>query len=46
MDKNVWEEAVGKNADKKIVGPRNRYEGGVCTTKRKGILTVERGERR
>ena len=45
MDKGVWEEAVGKNADKKIVGPCNRYEGGVCTTKRKGIPIVERGER-
>jgi len=45
MDKGVWEEAVRKNADKKIVGSCNRYEERVCTMKRKGIPIVERGKR-
>ena len=45
MDKGVWEEAVRKNADKKIVGPYNRCKEGVCTTKMKGISAVEREER-
>ena len=45
MDKGVWKEAVRKNADKKIVGPCDRCERGVCTMKMKGIPTVKRGER-
>ncbi len=45
MDKSVWEKAVGKNANKKIVGPCDRCEGRVCTAKRKGIPFVKRRER-
>jgi len=46
MDKGVWEEVVRKNADKKIVGLRDKCEGGVCTTKRKSVPAVERGGKR
>jgi len=42
MDKGVWEEAVRKDAYKKIVGSCNRYEGGVYATKREGVPFVER----
>ena len=45
IDKGVWEETVRKYADEESVGPCNRSEGGVRTTKRKGIPTVERRER-
>ena len=45
MDKGVWEETVRKDADEESIGPCDRSERGVCTTKRKGIPTVERGER-
>jgi len=45
MDKGVWEEAVRKNANKEGIGPCDRCEGGVCTTKRKDIPVVERRER-
>jgi len=45
VDKDVWEEVIGKDADKEVVGPCDRCEGGVHTTKRKGIPTVERRER-
>jgi len=45
MDKGVWKEAIKKNANKEVVGSYDRDEGRVCTTKRKGIPTVERGER-
>jgi len=27
MDKSVWKEAIGEDANKKGVGPHNRYEG-------------------
>jgi len=43
--KGVWEEAVGKNANKKIVRSCNICEGRVCTTKRKDIPVVEREKR-
>ena len=46
MDKSIWEEAVGKNANKKIVGSCDRCKGGVCTMKREDIPAVERRERR
>jgi len=42
MDKSVWEEAVGKDAYKKIVGSHNRCEERVYATKREGIPFVER----
>jgi len=45
VDKGVWEEAVRKNVDKKIMRSCDRCEGGVCTMKRKGISVVKRGER-
>jgi len=45
VDKGVWEKTVGKNADKKSMGSRNRYEGGVHTMKREGIPFVKRGKR-
>jgi len=45
MDKGVREEAIRKDANKEVVGSCDRDERRVCTTKRKGIPTVERGER-
>jgi len=45
VNKGVWEEAIGENADKKGVGPCDRFEGRVCTTKRKGIPALKRRER-
>jgi len=42
VDKDVWKEAVGKNADKKNMGSCNRCEGGVRTMKREGIPFVKR----
>ena len=44
MDKGVWKEAVGKNANKKNMRSCNRCEGGVHTTKREGIPFVKRGK--
>ena len=45
MDKGVWKEAVGKNANKKNMGSYDRCEGGVHTMKREGIPFVKRGKR-
>jgi len=44
IDKDVWKEAVRKNANKKNMGSCDRGEGGVHTIKREGIPFVERGE--
>ena len=46
VDKGVWEEAIGEDAYKKIVGSRDRRKGGIHTKERKGVPTVKRGERR
>ena len=46
MDKGVREEVVGENAYKKVVGPHNRCEGGICTEERKSVPTVKRREGR
>jgi len=46
VDKGVWEEAIGEDAYKKIVGSRDRCEGGIHAEERKGIPTVKRRERR
>ena len=45
MDKDVWEEAVGKDAHKKIVGSCNRCKRRVYTKKRESVPFVKRGER-
>ena len=45
MDKDVWKEAVRKDAYKKIVGSCDRYKGRVYTTKRKSIPFVKRRKR-
>jgi len=45
MDKGVQEEAIRKDANKEVVESCDRDEERVCTIKRKGIPTVERGER-
>ena len=42
MNKSIWEEAVGKDAYKKIVGSCDRCKGGVYAMKREGIPFVER----
>ena len=41
IDQGVWEEAVRKNAGKKVVEPCDRCKRRVRTTKRKGIPIVE-----
>ena len=45
MDKGVWEKAVGKNADKKIMGPCDRCERGVYTMKGESIPIIKRRKR-
>ena len=45
MNKGVWKEIVREDADKKGMGPYNRYEGRVCTKKGKGVSVVKRGKR-
>ena len=45
MDKSIWEEAVGKNANKKIVGSCNRCEEEVYAKKEEGVPIVKRRER-
>jgi len=45
MNKGVWEEAVGKDAYKEIVGSRDRCEGGVHAMKRESIPFIERRKR-
>jgi len=42
MDKGVWEETVGKDADKEVVGSHDRCEGGVYAMKREGVPFVEK----
>ena len=45
VDKGVWEEAIGEDAYKKIVGSRDRCEGGIHAKERKDVPTVKREER-
>ena len=42
MDKDVWEKAIGEDADKEAMGPCDRYEGGVYAMKREGVPFVKR----
>jgi len=44
VDKGIWEETVGKNANKKSMGSCNRCEERVHTIKREGIPFVKRGK--
>ena len=46
MDKSVWKETIGENANKKDVGPHDRCEGRVHTEKGEGISIVEGRKRR
>ena len=46
MDKSVWEETIGKDADKEDVGPHDRCEGRVCTEEWEGVSVVKGGKRR
>ena len=46
MDKGIWEEAVRKNAHKKVVGSCNRCEGRICAKEGEGVSVVKGGERR
>jgi len=45
VDKGVWEEAVGKNADKESVGPCDRCKEEICSEEGKGVPIVERRKR-
>ena len=42
MDKGIWKEIVGKNANKKSMGSCDRCEGEVHTMNRAGILFVKK----
>jgi len=44
MDQGIWKETIGEDANEESMGSRDRYKGGVCTKKRKGISIVERGK--
>ena len=46
MNKGIQEEAVGKNAHKKIVGLCNRCERRICAKEGEGVSVVKGGERR
>ena len=46
MNKSVWEEAVGENADKEGVGPHDRCEERVCAEEGKGVPVVKGGKGR
>ena len=46
MDKSVWEEAIGKNANEEGVGPYNRCKRGICAKEREGIPIIKREKRR
>ena len=43
MDKSVWEETIGENADKEGIGPCNRSKRRICAAKGKSIPIVKRG---
>ena len=43
MDKSVWEETIGENADEKGVGPCNRSKRRICAAKEKSVPIVKRG---
>jgi len=45
VNKGIWEEAVGKDAHKKIVGSCDRCKRGVYTKKRESVPFVKRRER-
>ena len=45
MDKGIWEEAIGEDTYKKIVGSCDRCERGVCTKEGEGVFAVKRRER-
>jgi len=46
MDKSVWKETIGKDADKKGMGPHDRCKGRVCTEEEEGVSVVKRGKGR
>jgi len=46
VNKGVWEEAIGEDAYKKVVGSCNRCERGVCAKEGKGVSVVKGRERR
>ena len=44
MDKGIWEEAIGENANKEGVGSCNRCKGRVCSEEGEGVSTIKRRE--
>ena len=46
MDKDIWKEAIRKDANKEDMRSHNRCQGGVRTKKKEGIPTVKRRERK
>ena len=45
MDKDVWKEAVRKDANEEVMRSYNRCKGRVCTEEGEGVFIVKRGER-
>ena len=45
MDKDIWEEAVRKDANEEVIGLCNRCEGRVHTEEGEGVSIVKEGER-
>ena len=46
MDKSVWEEKIGEDANKEGVGQHNRCKGRVRTEEEEGVSAVEGRKRR
>jgi len=44
MDKSVWKEVIGEDADKKGVRPCDRCEGRVCAEEGEGVPIVKGGK--
>ena len=44
MDKGIWEEVIGENANKKGVRSHNRCKGRVCSEEGEGVFTIKRRE--
>ena len=46
MDKSVWEEEIGEDADEEGIRSHDRCKEGICAEKEEGISIIEREKRR
>ena len=46
MNKSIWEETIGEDADKEGVRSCDRGEGRICTEEKEGVSIVKREKRR